>query len=84
MGINIPRFVPSVLLPMKVNKLPVRRKPVPTCFHVSFLCQAWSRCSEPKVVIIQSGTISIGYKSNIVNIESNVSHLLLVSSQYWM
>ena len=28
----------SVLLPMKVNKLPVQRKSVSTCFHISFVC----------------------------------------------
>ena len=54
-GINIPRFVSSVLLPRKVNKLPVQRKSVSTCFHISFVCQAWLRCSEG-IVIVQSGT----------------------------
>ena len=52
--INIPRIVSSVLPPTWVNQASVPESNS-TCFHISFVCQTWSRCSEG-IVIFQSGT----------------------------
>ena len=64
-GINITRFVSSVLLPAKVTKLPVRRKSKSTCYS-SFVDLSSLFRVLPRIVVFQPGTHTILAKLKLI------------------